>query len=210
MPTQRFLLCCLLIVVCLFTTGCQPGNSSAELVTGDPNASQVILLNTNTFPKDMAGVWINEHHGWILRFEEDGRLSKIRHTIGRADLTAGQTSTFPLIDGGDGFIEPGPWTVQYNDKTRELVVDIILKNFKYNLVAVGFVGGSSRDIFMGSLPEKGETTWTAQWISRPEYVASTADKTYTDYELPFEAGDEDKGEIIFEKLDMGAPQNENQ
>lgn len=192
MPTQRFLLCCLLSAVCLFTIGCQPGNTSQDTLIED------------TFPAQMVGVWANEQHGWILRIEEDGRLSKLRHTIGRVDLAAGQRAEFPLIDDGKGFMQPGPWQVEYLAETGDLVIDISLEGFEYILPYQGVISGSSRDIFIGKLPNIGEKTWTAQWISKPDFVASTEDKTYTDYKLPFKAGDEDKGEIIFEKVDPGS------
>ncbi len=200
----------LMVISVLFIVGCQESSQTQpqETVTGDPNTAQVILLNSDEFPKQLVGIWLNEEHGWIMRIEEDGRLYKLRHTIGRANLIAGQILTFPLVGGGEGIIEPGPWQVQYNGRTNEVIIDIALKHFNYDMVGEGVISGSSRDIFIGTLPDEGETTWTVQWIGHPEYVASTDDKTYTDYQLPFEAGDEDKGEIIFEKYDPEAAQKE--
>ncbi|MFN3347001.1 MAG: hypothetical protein ACK42E_04230, partial [Candidatus Bipolaricaulaceae bacterium] len=43
----------------------------------DPEA-EVVLVGATAFPKELVGVWENKQHGWIFRFEEDGRLSKIR------------------------------------------------------------------------------------------------------------------------------------
>ncbi len=101
----------LMVISVLFIVGCQESSQTQpqRIVSGEPNTAQVILLNCKTFPQKMVGIWLNEENGWILRIEENGRLSKIRHTIGRADLAAGKTSTFPLVGGKSGTIEPGPW-----------------------------------------------------------------------------------------------------
>lgn len=197
----------ILLALCLLA-GCQEGQTTQQQpAVSDPNASQVILIETDTFPAYMSGVWQNKDFGWILKIEENGRLSKVRHTIGRANLTAGQVSTFPLVNNGQGVIEPGPWYIQYIATANELTVEIALKNFKYDLGG-DVIEGSSRDIFMGPLPNQGETFWYADWISYPEFIATTEDKTYIDHELPFEAGDEVKGEIIFEKFDPDAAEEE--
>lgn len=213
LKTQNRLLltvhCLLITAVCLFS-GCQSDQKARRAVAGDPNTSQAILVGTDTFPQQMVGVWINEEHGWIMRLEEDGRLTKLRHTIGRRDLAAGQRSEFPLVGGGKGFMQPGPWAVEYNKNTNEVVVDVSLDSFEYDIAGQGVISGASRDIFIGRLPERDENIWTAQWISKPDYMASTEDKTYQDYTLPFDAGDEDKGEIVFEKYDPDAPDHDHQ
>lgn len=180
-----------------FLAGCQETKQTAS----KQEPMQVILVDTDTFPEEMVGIWSNEEHGWVLKFEKDGSIKKIRHTIGRANLVAGERFTFPLIDGGTGVIDPGPWYMQYNAKGRGVVVEITLKSFKYELGG-NTISGSSRDIFAGTLPEKGDTTWAVEWISYPDYVASTADASYSDYELPFYEGTEDRGEIVFTKVDL--------
>jgi hypothetical protein len=177
-------------------SGCQ----ETDKTTSTPEPMEVFLDGTGTFPQQMVGIWENESHGWIIRFEKDGHIRKIRHTVGRANLIAGEKSTFPLIRGGEGIIEPGLWTLQYNAIDRELTVEISLDKFSYK-IDNNLVTGSSIDVFIGKIPEAGETEWRPEWISHPLYVASTADKVYQDYELPFEEGDEYQGEIVFKKVD---------
>jgi hypothetical protein len=177
--------------------GCQ----SEQQNLNDPN-SRVILMEAKTFPKEFTGIWYNKQNGWTLKIEENGRLSEIIHTVGRPVVVAGQTSTFPLQAGGQAVVEPGLWFVQYNGTKRELAVEVTLTRFEY-VIGGNTVSGSTRDIFIGTLPAKGDTIWRADWLSFPEYVASTADKTYQDYHLPIEEGQEDMGEIIFEKVDPG-------
>jgi len=202
-----FILCFSFLI--LSVTGCQPSEQSQQIGVNNPNSTQVILIGTDIFPLEMVGIWHNEQFGWLLRFDNDGRITKLRHTIGRANLAAGEISTFPLIDGGQGVIEPGLWQVEYLAETDEVVVDILLSSFEYDIPHQGIISGSSRDIFISTVPKAGETTWTAHWISKPEYTASTEDEAYQNYKLPFKAGDEDKGEIVFEKIDPGKPQHEH-
>ena len=76
-----------------------------------------------------------------------------------------------------------------------------LDNFNYQLGG-NIIRGSSKDIIMGAAPEPGETIWQAHWISFPEYIASTVDGSYVDYELPVDPGQEDMGIIEFVKLDL--------
>jgi len=187
---------------CVCLLGC-----SDELKTGKESNSAfsattdgVILIDAQKFPAVAAGVWENEEYGWIFRIEKDGRLSKIRHTIGRAALKADETASFPLINNGMAIIEPGPWCVQYDGKNGFITIEINIKRFYYDLGGGNVVKGSSRDVFMGSLPKKGEDRWVLSWLSFPEYIASTGDRRFLDYQLPVESGDEDKGEVVFTKI----------
>ena len=162
--------------------------------------SDIILIGASSFPREMVGVWYNKEYGWKLKFERDGHLSEIIHTIGRQEVVAGQATTFPLIEGGTGVIVPGPWQVQYNGKTRELAVEVNLDSFKYN-INNNEVRGSSKDLFVGVLSSKEGNIWRTDWVSLPEYIATTADVSYVDYQVPIGLGQEDKGVIVFEKVE---------
>lgn len=181
--------------------GCHKQTAKTTQAPVDPNVRPVVLVAAAAFPKEMVGVWENKEHGWILKFEEDGRLSKIRHTVGRMDVTAGKKAEFPLVRGGEGTMDPGPWQVEYNGLTGELIVEIILNGFSYS-VDGHLITGSSRDLFTGTAPKAGENVWRAMWINFPNFVATTADKQYENYELPFDEGMEDQGIIEFEKISL--------
>lgn len=196
---SKFVIISGLLALCLFA-GCQDSQQTQQPVS-ESNVSKVFIPEGTTFPKQMAGVWYDKKDGWILRIEEDGRLSKLRHTIGRRDLAAGQRSEFPLIEGGKGFMQPGPWHVEYFPATGEIVIESSLVSFEFDVPGQGVISGSARDIFIGKVPQPGETVWKALWISNPDYVATTEDKTYEDYKLPTGPNDEDRGEIVFEKID---------
>ncbi|HOQ05486.1 MAG TPA: hypothetical protein PKY88_09770 [Anaerohalosphaeraceae bacterium] len=194
-----------LIFLCIaffsILAGCQKGHQKQQPISFDPNATQVVLIDADRFPESMKGIWQNEELGWIFKIDERGYLTRLQHHIGRAKLVAGKTTTIPLINNGQAILEPGPWLVQYDGKTQTVSIEITLKNFLYD-VGGDQVKGSSRDVFIGKVPQEGQTTWTAQWITFPKYVASTADKSYVNYELPFEEGSEDQGDIVFEKVDI--------
>jgi hypothetical protein len=190
----------LVVGVFLGVSGCQPAQQKDF-----PN-STVALIGAKEFPAHMVGVWTDDSSRWGFKFEADGRISRLTHTIG-TKLRGGEKATFPLIEGGMGEAVPGPWHVEYNGENGELAVEIVLDSFSYE-VGGNWIRGSSRDIFMGPLPQPGETTWRAQWISYPKFIATTASGKYEDYELPYEEGMEDKGEVVFTKLDLDALQQD--
>jgi len=188
----------ILFVLTIFMTGCQgPVDNNI-----DDEFEKVTLKGTNSFPEQMVGIWEEKSQGWIIKFEKDGSIKKLRHTIGRIKLIDGQKTTFPLIDDGEGFMDPGPWKVIYTNKDRFLTVEIAITGFKYNIPGTGIISGSSVDLFMGEIPVKGGNEWRVDWISVPEFVASTADKKFQNYKLPSDPGDEIKGELVFEKLEL--------
>jgi len=198
----------LAFAACFLLAGCHRSvqNAAAPSSPGDDSqpTSRVILIGAAKFPASLAGVWENEEHGWILRIEKDGTVSKIRHTIGRADIQAGRTAAFPLINDGFAAVKPGPWYTQYDAAANLVTIEINIEEFVYHLGTGDVVRGSSRDLFIGQPPAKGQQTWTVQWISFPEFIASTGDQKYLDYKLPIDPGDEDKGEITFKKVPLPA------
>jgi hypothetical protein len=196
-PTVGLLVVCVILGV----LGCQPAQQK------DIPNSTVALIGAKQFPAHMVGVWTDASYGWGFKFEADGRVSRLTHTIGRVQLRAGQTATIPLVEEGSGEVVPGPWHVEYNGEDGELAVEIVLDSFSYKVMG-NWIRGSSRDLFMGPLPQPGETTWRAQWINYPKYIATTASGQYENYELPYEEGMEDKGEVVFTKLDLDALQQE--
>ena len=194
------------IIISLFSSmlllaGCQSSPDRQTSSVSDPNATKLILIGTHHFPQEMEGIWQNQQFGWMFKIDDTGHLTKIRHTIGRVYIEAGQEVQFPLLTKGKAQFEPGPWYVQYDAKTKTIEIEINIKHFEYNIAEGETVKGSSKDIFTGKLPTKGGKTWRADWLSFPKYVASTADEQYKNYKLPFEEGDEEKGEIVFEKVD---------
>jgi hypothetical protein len=179
-----------LCAVIVALTGC---HGPAKAIN-DPNM-QVILIGTNKLPSQYVGRWVADREGWEINIEKDGRVSSIVHTIGRAPLINGHTTTVDLIENGKGTIRAGKWIVQYNDKTKELVVEINIDKFRF-VKGQQIVEGSSQDIFMGTI-SKDNQHWVAAWTSFPKYYVTT--EAYNYYELPRDEGSEDQGFLDFVK-----------
>jgi hypothetical protein len=92
--------------------------------------------------------------------------------------------------------EPGPWTVQYSQEKRELLVEIAIDHFRVEL-GDNVVQGQTRDFFVGSVSEDNQMWW-ADLFSFPEYIADT--EKHPNYKLPFDPNDNPRDSLIFEKV----------
>ncbi len=172
-------------------SGCQSGNKKVE----DPNENKVILIGTDSFPKELVGQWAANAGGWEISFEENGSISSFVHTIGRVRVKTGQTTIIPLIENGKGTFKPGKCFVQYTADTRELAVEIVLNSYCMKK-GKEVIEGNSRDVFIGKVSGNG-WTWAANWMTFPKFVVTT--EGYRKYELPMRPGDEEQGDVIFSK-----------
>lgn len=177
----------LFFTLLLFTAGCQESSRTV----------QVHIEGTEGFAPQMVGTWRAPKEGWELVFEPNGRVSSAVITLGRIEVEPGKKKIIPLVDGGQGVVEPGLWKVEYITATGELSVEIAIDFFKVQRKDQ-IVEGSSRDIFVGPVSEDGQL-WEAEWISFPEYIVSTSE--HEKYRLPLDESDYAKGKIVFEKID---------
>jgi hypothetical protein len=99
----------------------------------------------------------------------------------------------PLAEEGMGLVEAGKWSVQYTRSNRELAVEIVLNKFTF-VKGADIVEGKSRDLFVGRVSKDGKT-WTAEWISQPEYVVTT--NTQSQVPLPIDEEQKTMGTIVF-------------
>ena len=179
-----------LVMSMLIFTGCQNTDVRNRGV-------DVIIDGKGGFPSSMAGVWKSEKYGWEIAFEPDGRISYAVIAIGRIRVEPGHDSIIPLKEDGRGVVSPGPWTVQVSSESRELFVEIVIKNY-YLQKGDEIVEGNTKDIFIGSFSEDGRV-WEAEWFSFPTYIVTTSTKDK--FELPVDEVDYTKGLIIFTKVD---------
>ena len=173
------------VMAMLFFTGCW--NSGVD----------VIINGKDGFPPLMAGVWKSEKYGWEIAFEPDGKISYAVIAIGRIRVEPGRDSIIPLKKKGRGVVSPGPWTVQVLSESKELFVEIVIKNYCLQK-GDEIVEGNTKDIFIGPLSEDGRV-WEAEWFSFPTYIVTTS--TREKVELPVDEVDYTKGRIIFTKAD---------
>ncbi len=183
----------LLLFVCSLSaflfSGCQ---SPIENTSG----VEVIIDGDGQFPAFLVGRWKADKGGWEFVFEPDGTISSAVVSLGRVTMKPGQVTTTPMKLGGKGVFEPGPWTVQYSQEQRELLVEIAIDHFRVEL-GDNVVQGQTRDFFVGSVSEDGQTWWADQF-SFPEYIADT--KKHPNYKLAFDPNDNPRDSLIFEKV----------
>ncbi len=157
------------------------------------NSTDILLTEGGTFPAELAGIWIADREGWELLLNADGSIAVGIMTIGRVPAKPGQITQVPLVEEGMGLVEAGTWSVQYTRSIRELAVEIVLNKFTF-VKGADIVEGKSRDIFVGRISKDGKT-WTAEWISQPQYTVST--DTQSQVPLPVEDDEQNMGEITF-------------
>ena len=164
--------------------GCQSANRGVE----------VIIEGGGEFPELLVGIWKADKHGWGIVFEPDGTISSAVHTIARFRVKPGQVTT-----GGQGVFEAGKWLVKYTPESRELLVRIVLKQYRFEFEygdQVSVVEGSSEDMFVGEVSEDGQE-WRAEWFAFPEYVVTT--DIFDHHKLPLDPNDNPRGTLVFRK-----------
>ncbi len=150
----------------LLLSGCQ------ELGRDKKRAVEVIIEGGGEFPQFLVGRWKADKQSWEFVFEPDGTISSAVIALGRVRIRPGQVTTIPMRGGGKGIFEPGQWTVHYAPASRELMVEISLKNF-YAELGKDVLEGKSTDVFIGTISEDGKS-WHVDWIGFPDYMAHTA------------------------------------
>ncbi len=155
--------------IILVITGCQNKNIDHDLKN-----SQII--------HHLTGRWASDVGGWEIEFTETGQVEEVIHPLGKVVLRPGQTTVFPVKEGGTGFYKTGQCSVSFDEKTRELVVEIIIESFRVEKRGE-IIEGSSLDDLSGVLSDDG-TTWDAEWFSVPKYYVTVPDEKYSKHELP--------------------------
>ena len=156
----------------------------------------VTVDGDGTFPDFLVGKWKANKGGWEFNFEPDGTIASAVVSIGRITMKPGQTTKVPMKLGGTGTFEPGQWTVQYSEKQRELIVEIVIDRFHVEL-GENVLRGMTRDFFVGSVSEDGQL-WPVERISFPEYIADT--KKNPNRKLPFDPNNNAREALLFQKV----------
>jgi hypothetical protein len=181
------------LITCIFFAGVSAGcRSTANVQDG----VEVTVDGGGRFPAFLVGTWKAEQGGWEFTFEPDGEISAATVSIGRAKLRPGRTTIVPMQMGGRGVYKPGPWSVQYSPKQRQLIVEIAIEHFRVTL-GDDVIEGRTRDFFVGSVSTDGKSWW-ADRLSFPEYTVNT--DRFHDYKLPFDPADNPRESILFRKL----------
>jgi len=141
----------------LLLAGCQEAAKKGRLV-------EAAVKNEGNFPDFLVGVWQNESFQWGFKFERDGKISKLIHTVGvPINVEEGMYYSENPDANGTGLFILGPCETSYDSHSRILKVSIILEYFRIEIPA-GAVEGYSKDLFEGSVDEK-SLTWDVEWRS---------------------------------------------
>ena len=160
------------------------------------NGVEVSVDGDGRFPAFLVGTWKADHGGWEIVFAPDGKITSAVISLGRVKLTPGRVTTVPMEMGGKGTFTPGPWSVQYLQEQRQLIVEIAVEKFRVELDK-NIVKGRTRDFFIGEVSQDGENWW-AQRFSYPEYTVDTA--KFPNYKLPVDPNENPKETLLFEKV----------
>lgn len=133
---------------------------SGLYLTGCANPTKVVLLGNESFPKEVAGVWVSEDKTWTIVFEETGAIEYAIIPLGEIRIQPGKITRFSIPKyEGKGIYEPGDWQVAYSSEGRELGVTLELKHF-YQDVGNHAIEGQTTDYLVGRLYEDNKT-WIA-------------------------------------------------
>ena len=178
-----------LFIIMLFSSGCREN-------TNRNTGVDVIISGDGDFPESLAGRWKADKGGWEIEFDSEGSISSAIISFGRIEVVPGQTTTVPMKLGGTGVVEPDVWVVQYEPSSRELAVDINIRNYRMELGG-NIVEGQLKDLLIGTVSKDGKS-WKADWFSFSEYIVSTS--KHDKYKLPKDEDSEFRGEVVFTKV----------
>ena len=122
---------------------------------GCQNDKKVIKTKTDDdkqFPEFLVGIWQSDQFNWGFKFERDGSISKLKHTMGMMINVEEGGLYEEGTEGSTGVYVLGPCEADYEPQTRQLKVTIILDHFRMEL-PVGVLEGNSKDYFSGPVSE---------------------------------------------------------
>jgi hypothetical protein len=148
------LLSCFIFVLALAGCGQQNGKMSSQPQLEGETGEDVL-------PEFLVGVWEADEFRWGFKFERDGSISKLIHTMGMR-INVGEGGYYEEgADGSNAMYAMGPCEASYDPNTRELDVKIVLDYFRMEF-PTGSLEGKSIDYFTGVVSEDGEI-WEVEW-----------------------------------------------
>lgn len=133
--------------------GCQNANRGNE----------AIIEGGGEFPEFLVGTWQPDKSRWILTFEPDGRISKMRHVGGMEFDVAEGGLVEQWRDSIEAIYALKTCETRYNRQTRELSVTVVVDPFIISSVDDS-MEGSFHDCLTGRVSQDG-TTWNVAWTS---------------------------------------------
>ena len=152
--------------------GTEPNLPEQEVWDGTMPATEAIpdffadAPETNSFPASLVGLWEGELFSpkviWQFRFEPDGSIKWIHHTLaGAINIEEGGSERINRAVDGYYIFTMGPCEARFIPDTNTLKVKIILDYFLMK-VPEGQVEGRQEDYFEGPISQDG-LTWDTKW-----------------------------------------------
>jgi hypothetical protein len=145
----------LFAVLILFTAGCQESAKKGEPV-------KTTVKSDSNFPKFLVGVWEADTFRWAFKFEPDGKISRLIHTMGvPIKVEEGMYYSENPDTNDSGLFTIGPCNTDYDPETKVLKVSVILDYFHIEIQGQ-VLEGSSKDLFEGPVSEE-NLIWNVNW-----------------------------------------------
>lgn len=182
---------------------------------------EVFVKDGGKFPRFLAGTWEanknNDLNYWRIVFEPDGAISSAVIPLGEVEVRPNQTTEYEGPKGEPGFFKAGDFQVYCNPQSRELSVNIKIKQFYLERVLEWNVilKGSWEYFIVGDVSEDGKT-WEGGVFSSPDITVIVPDPNSPEDKSKFKEtakarvdfGDEEEEHLIFTKVpDVNAGSN---
>jgi hypothetical protein len=158
--------CLLLVIGVVAGCGHKAVDTDKPKIKDQISKSQRIEEKTEGFPQIMVGVWeakVDEYSKWGIKFEPDGSMKKIIHSVaGPVNLEQGGVYA-PSIEDPNKVMafQMGPCNAVYDANTKMLTVTIIVDYYRMEFPQ-GVLEGNIKDVLAGPISEDGKT-WRVKW-----------------------------------------------
>ena len=156
MKKVSVLFSCLFILLTL--TGCGPQNQRKSQSSRLENKTR-----ENVFPEFLLGVWEADKFRWRFKFERDGTISELLHTMGMSIRPEEGGFFEEGLEESNAAYVMGPCEASYDPNARELNVKIVLDYFRIE-IPFGVFEGGSKDYFSGVISKDGKR-WDVEWLN---------------------------------------------
>lgn len=122
---------------------------------------------SDEFPDFLVGTWKADGKRWQITFQPGGSISSFNHQHISVPVEVERGGVYePLRKGAFAVYSLGPCDAEYNPRTRELSVRIVIDDF-YMEFPLETHEGTMSDYFTGKVSADGRT-WQGKWDSRIE------------------------------------------
>jgi len=147
-----------LLLVLMFVSGC----TGRQKISSGGNLADVKDTKSR-FPAFLVGVWQANAFNWAFKFEPDGKISRLTHTLG-VPMKVEEGSYYEQgPENSFGLYVLGPCDTSYDPNSKVLKVSVVMDYFRMEF-PTDSIEGSARDVFEGPVSAK-DLIWNVKWRS---------------------------------------------